>query len=272
MKNILRTIRLVTVTLIACLALAGVSHAQTTLTNTTLGAAITNANDSTMTIASTTGWTATSSGAQAYALIDREVVGIRAVNTTTKVITITRGLMGTRATGHANAATVYFVDPTLSTMVLGSNDRSGACSTSGSSDFSQNGAYVPVFNPATGRSFTCTSGGIWVMSPDYMGTAVCTVTQATSKSTGVTCTGTRGTITMNGAALAAAAEVGFTVTDTLMAATDVAVVNVKSGATADSYQVTVDAVAAGSFRISVSNASAGSLSEAIVLNFKVVKD
>lgn len=272
MKSILRTIRLATVTLIACLALAGISNAQTTLTNTTLSAAITGAADQTATLASVTSMSATTSGAQAYLLIDREVVGIRAINTTTKVVAITRGLMGTRATGHASGATVYFVDPTLATMVLSPNDRSGACSTSGNSDFSQNGLYVPVFNPSSGRSFTCTSGGIWVLSNDYMGAASCTVTQATSKSTGVTCTGTRGQITMNGAALAAAAEVGFTVTDSLISANDVIGVNVKSGATADSYQVTVDAVAAGSFRISVSNASGGSLSEAIVLSFKAIKD
>lgn len=272
MKSILRTIRLATGTLIACLALAGVSYGQTTLTNTTLAVAITNASDQTMTIASTTGWSASSSSAQAYALIDREVIGVRAVNTTTKGITITRGLMGTRATGHANAATVYFVDPTLANSVLSPQDRSGACSTSGSSDMSQNGAYVPVFNPSSGRSFTCTSGGVWVLSNDYMGVTRCAVTQATSKSTGVTCAGVAGTVTMNGAALAAAAEVGFTVTDTLVSATDVVALSIKSGATADSYVATVDAVAAGSFRISISNVSGGSLSEAVVLNFKVVKD
>lgn len=97
------------------------------------------------------------------------------------------------------------------------------------------------------------------------------VTQATSKSTGVTLNKATGAITMNNAALAAAAEVGFTVTNSEVGANDIPVVAIKSGATADSYTVTVDAVAAGSFRISVGNTSAGSLSEALVLNFAVIK-
>lgn len=105
----------------------------------------------------------------------------------------------------------------------------------------------------------------------YATGAGCAVTQATNKSTGVTCTGMSGAVTMNGAALAAAAEVGFTVTNTSVAATDVIVLSIKSGATADSYTVTTDAVAAGSFRISVGNVSAGSLSEAVVISFAVIK-
>lgn len=98
-----------------------------------------------------------------------------------------------------------------------------------------------------------------------------TVTQATSKSTGVTLNKLCGAITMNGAALSNGAEVGFTVTNSLVRANDVPVVAIKSGATADSYQVTVDAVADGSFRISVSNCSSGSLSEAIVLSYVIVR-
>ncbi len=98
-----------------------------------------------------------------------------------------------------------------------------------------------------------------------------TVTQATSKATGVTLNKTTGTITMNAAALAATTSVGFTLTNSLIAATDVVLVSIKSGATADSYTVTVDAVAAGSCRISLRNVTAGSLSEAVVLSFAVIK-
>ena len=98
-----------------------------------------------------------------------------------------------------------------------------------------------------------------------------TVTQATSKSTGVTLNKSCGAITLNNAALAAATSVGFTLSNSAIAATDVIVANIKSGATADSYTLTVDAVAAGSCRISVRNVSAGSLGEALVLNFAVLK-
>lgn len=275
MNSILRAVRLALFALLASLVLAGAADAQTTLTNTTLSAAISNASDQTATLTAVTGITATTTSAQAYLLIDREVFGIRAVNTTTKVVTLTRGVMGTRATGHANAAVVYFVDPTLSTMVLSAQDRSGACSTAGSSDMSQNGAYVPVFNPSSGRSFTCTSGGTWVMSADYMGTAICAVTQATNRTTGVTCTGTRGVITTNNASLAAEGTADFVVTDTLVAITDSIEVSQRSGSNGGGTLVTVSGVAAGSFTIRVhnGNVAAGTAETgAIIINFKVVKD
>ena len=98
-----------------------------------------------------------------------------------------------------------------------------------------------------------------------------TVTQATDKSTGVTLNTRCGQITMNNAALAAAAEVSFTLTDSTIGASDVIVACIKSGATAGAYNVQCDAVAAGSCRISVGNMSAGSLGEAIVLSFVVIK-
>lgn len=98
-----------------------------------------------------------------------------------------------------------------------------------------------------------------------------TVTQATNKQTGVTINRPSGQITMNNEALAAAAETTFEVTNSVVAATDVVVVNIASVGTAGSYLVTVSAVAAGTFKITLSNVSAGSLSEAIVLNFAVIK-
>jgi hypothetical protein len=98
-----------------------------------------------------------------------------------------------------------------------------------------------------------------------------TVTQVTDKSTGVTLNKRCGQITMNAAALGAAAEVSFTLTNSVIAATDVVMVSIASGATAGAYSVQCDATAAGSCRISVGNRNAGSLSEAIVLNFVVIK-
>lgn len=98
-----------------------------------------------------------------------------------------------------------------------------------------------------------------------------TVTQATSKSTGVTLNKPSGQITMHNASLASATAVGFTLTNSCIAAADVVHVSIKSGATADCYAVTVDAVAAGSCRISLHNVSGGSLGEAVVLNFAIIK-
>ena len=98
-----------------------------------------------------------------------------------------------------------------------------------------------------------------------------TVTQATNKSTGVTLNTESGQITMNNAALAAAAEVTFTVTNSKIAATDVVVANHGSAGTAGSYLVNANTMASGSFKVTVSNVSGGSLSEAIVINFVALK-
>lgn len=98
-----------------------------------------------------------------------------------------------------------------------------------------------------------------------------TVTQATSKSTGVTLNKIGGAITTHNAALAAAAEVKFTVTNSTVTATDVPMVAIKSGGTSGSYLISVSAVATGSFDITISNASAGSLSEALVISFGIFK-
>ena len=97
------------------------------------------------------------------------------------------------------------------------------------------------------------------------------VTQATSKSTGVTLNSAAGAITMDDAALAAAAEVSFTVTNDKVTASDVVLVNHASAGTAGSYLVQANSLAAGSFNITVANLSTGSLGEAIVLNFVVIK-
>jgi hypothetical protein len=97
------------------------------------------------------------------------------------------------------------------------------------------------------------------------------VTQATSKSTGVTLDFPSGSITMNAAALADATNVSFTVTNSFIAATDVVIVNHASAGTAGAYSVLANAVAAGSFAITVRNVSGGSLSQAIVLSFAVIK-
>jgi phosphoribosylaminoimidazole-succinocarboxamide synthase len=97
-----------------------------------------------------------------------------------------------------------------------------------------------------------------------------TVTQSTNKSTAVTLNKKSGQITMNGAALAAATTVSFTLTNSTIAATDLLVLNHVSGGTAGSYLLNAQA-AAGSASINVRNITAGSLSEAIVIGFAVVK-
>jgi hypothetical protein len=102
------------------------------------------------------------------------------------------------------------------------------------------------------------------------GTGRGTVTQETNKSTGVTLNAPCGAITMNGAALSADTTVSFTLTNTSIAATDLLVLNHVSGGTAGAYVLNAQA-AAGSASINVRNITAGSLSEAIVIGFAVIK-
>jgi hypothetical protein len=97
-----------------------------------------------------------------------------------------------------------------------------------------------------------------------------TVTQATSKATAVTLSKKCGQITMHDASLAAATTVSFTLTNTTIAATDLLVLNHVSGGTAGSYLLNAQA-GAGSASINVRNITAGSLGEAIVIGFAVIK-
>jgi hypothetical protein len=97
-----------------------------------------------------------------------------------------------------------------------------------------------------------------------------TVTQATNKSTGATLNTRCGTITMNGAELAADTTVSFTLTNSQIAATDVVVLNHASAGTAGAYTLNAQA-AAGSASINVRNVTGGALSEAIVIRFAVIK-
>jgi hypothetical protein len=97
-----------------------------------------------------------------------------------------------------------------------------------------------------------------------------TVTQATSKSTGVTLDKRCGEITINNAALSAATIVSFTLTNSTIANTDVMIINHVSGGTVGAY--TFNAVCnTGNASISIRNATAGSLSQAPVLRYVVIK-
>lgn len=91
------------------------------------------------------------------------------------------------------------------------------------------------------------------------------------KATGVTLDKVSGTITMDNAALNAGVEVSFTLTNSAIAATDVVHVIHSSAGTGGAYFAQCTAVAGGSCQITVSNVSAGNLSEAIVLTFIVLK-
>ena len=93
------------------------------------------------------------------------------------------------------------------------------------------------------------------------------VTQATSRTTGVTLNKPTGAITLVSAAGTATWQT-FTVTNSTVAATDTVIVSQKSGT--DLYEIHVTAVAAGSFRISFKT-TGGTTTEQPVFNFAIIR-
>ena len=107
----------------------------------------------------------------------------------------------------------------------------------------------------------------------YSAAAQGAVTQATSKSTGVTLNKSAGRITMNNAALAGGAVASFVLTNSTISANDTMIVCVSSntaGSLAGAYTVYVSYKVAGSALITLRNLSATSYSEAVVINFSVL--
>lgn len=139
----------------------------------------------------------------------------------------------------------------------------------GSLNISENAitqAQVSGLTSALAGKAPLVNGGI-----GYASGAGGTVAQAGNKGNAVTLNKLSGQITTVNSALAAGAEVSFTLNNTFIAATDVVYVTIQSGGTAGAYLVSVGATAAGSCSITLSNASAGSLSQSLVLNFIVLK-
>ena len=169
---------------------------------------------------------------------------------------------------NPSVSTGTFTSPALVTPALGtvaSGNISACLSTSMV-------MVTPVIGEATGTSLS-TTGNQVISGTGKQGYATGSggvVTQLTSKATGVTLSKSTGQITLNAAALAASTTVSFTLTNTVIEAGDILVMNHISGGTAGSYLLNAQS-AAGSASINVRNISLGSLSEAIVIAFAVIK-
>lgn len=99
-----------------------------------------------------------------------------------------------------------------------------------------------------------------------------TVTQLTSRTTGVTLNAPSGQITLVSGSISGLSSQEFTLTNSYIAATDVVLVSFASGLTAATYDVTVTATAAGSCKISVHNVNISATpTDTPVINFVVFK-
>ena len=166
------------------------------------------------------------------------------------------------------SVTNLFTSPAFVTPVLGT-PTSGNLSNCTSTSMVLT---TPVLGAATGTSLS-TTGNIVISSTGKHGYTTGsggTVTQATSKATGVTLSKSTGQITLNAAALAADTTVSFILTNTVIEAGDILILNHINVGTAGSYLLNAQSTA-GSASINVRNITAGSLSEAIVIAFAVIK-
>jgi hypothetical protein len=200
---------------------------------------------------------------------------VQATTSTTKQLSVTNlftsptfvtPALGTVASGVISACTstsMVMVTPVLGTPTSG--NLSNCTSTSMV-------LTTPVIGAATGTSLS-TTGNQVISSTGKQGYATGaggTVTQVTSKATGVTLSKSTGQITLNAAALASDTTVSFTLTNTVIESGDILIMNHISGGTAGSYLLNAQS-AAGTASINVRNITAGSLSEAIVIAFAVIK-
>lgn len=187
---------------------------------------------------------------------------------------------------EANAGaskTIQMVTTGLSRWVIASENTAESGSNAGSNfiinRYTDAGAYngTPVLiNRSTGLTTLeslAVSGNALVTGSGGLGYGTGsggTVTQLTSKSTGVTLNTTNGLITLNGAALANNTTVSFTVTNSKFASSDAIFVNVVGG-TAGAYLVWAGGGTSGSFPVYVRNISGSSLSEAFAVTFVIIK-
>lgn len=99
-----------------------------------------------------------------------------------------------------------------------------------------------------------------------------TVTQSTSKSTAVTLNKPTGQITMNNASLAAGATVGFALNNTYISTSDTVIVTIlDTSTTSTSNYQSWATVRSNVCSINLKNNTAGSLSEAVIINFTIIK-
>ena len=117
-------------------------------------------------------------------------------------------------------------------------------------------ASIRSSSPTAGIGYTTGAGG--------------TVTQLTDKSTSVTINKTTGTITMANSALASGATVGFYVFNSSMSIGDTVVVTTQDGFLGN-YFATAGLAGNGAFNIRVTNTSTSSQSEALKINFAIIK-
>ncbi len=153
--------------LVSCLLLAVLvvafsqnSRAQATLPSTTLSAAVTTTTSAAVvSVAAATGGspTITINKNSTFLFVDRELMAVTGVDSTGKILNVTRGYGGTLAQTHASGATVFFGP---STYFVGGVQRTPVGLYAGSCTRG-NQIVQPIINVISGEVYDC-QGGQWL--------------------------------------------------------------------------------------------------------------
>ena len=159
------------------------------------------------------------------------------------------------------------------TLVGGANDLNNRIQVRGSGHPTTPNTMTVDLNGAEALRFNASGHLIEQPIPTGFGTgAGGGVTQATSKSTNVTLDKPVGRITMNNAALAANTTVGFALNCSFIAATDILLLTIVDASVSNGANYNAWAtVGGGGALIKLRNISAGSLSEAVQINYAIIK-
>ena len=177
---------------------------------------------------------------------------------------------GTLEVAQGNAGVVSVINNTAGAWAFRKVRSDGS---NGMGIYDATGFGVPAFYAgASERMRIDASGNVLVTNVAGLGYGTGsggTVTQATSKSTAVTLNKPTGQITMNNAALASSANVSFSLNNTLIAVTDILICTITTAANY-SYQIQ-SYCGAGQAQILLRNIDSVSRSEALVINFAIIK-
>lgn len=209
----------------------------------------------------------TGSGALVFATSPTLVTPVLGTPTSGTLTNCTGLPVGTGIDGLGSGMAIFLATPSSANLAVTVADGTGT----GALVFANTPTLVtPNIGAATGASLAATGlikSSSATAGIGYATGAGSTVTQGTSRTTGVTINAVSGAITLFSAAGSATAT-SFTVTNSAVAATDVIILNQKSGT--DKYDLLVTAVGAGSFEITFRTTS-GTTTEQPVINFAVIK-